>query len=61
MSTEIDYNAVLADLEAKRAALDNAIATVRQLVNLGAELSVGVSRKRGTNLQRRFVSILSFK
>lgn len=43
MSTEIDYNAVLADLEAKRAALDNAIATVRQLVNLGAEPSVGVS------------------
>jgi len=33
----VDYAAFLADLEAKRAALDNAIAAVRQLLNLGTE------------------------
>lgn len=33
----IDYAAVLADLEAKRAALDSAITAVRQLLNLGTE------------------------
>ena len=38
MATEtIDYAAVLSDLEAKRAAIDAAIAGVRQMLNLGAE------------------------
>ena len=42
-SETIDYGAVLADLEAKRTSLDNAIAAVRQLLNLGAEQSAGSS------------------
>jgi len=38
MSSEtIDYAAVLADLEAKRAAIDGTIAGIRQMLNLGAE------------------------
>jgi hypothetical protein len=41
MATEIDYSAVLADLEEKRAAIDSAIAGVRQMLNLGAEQGVG--------------------
>jgi hypothetical protein len=41
MATEIDYSAVLSDLEAKRAAIDSAIAGVRQMLNLGAEQGVG--------------------
>lgn len=43
MATEIDYGAVLADLEAKRAAIDGAIAGVRQMLNLGAEQAVGTA------------------
>lgn len=41
MANEIDYSAVLSDLEAKRAAIDSAIAGVRQMLNLGAEQGVG--------------------
>jgi hypothetical protein len=42
MATEsIDYAAVLADLEAKKAALESTIAGIRQMLNLGAELSGG--------------------
>lgn len=37
MPNEINYTAVLADLEAKRADIDKAIAGVRQLLNLGSE------------------------
>jgi hypothetical protein len=37
MGTEIDYGAVLVDLEAKRLAIEAAIAGVRQMLNLGAE------------------------
>lgn len=38
MTTEvIDYELVLADLEAKRAALDSAIAGIRQMLSLGAQ------------------------
>lgn len=40
---EIDYGAVLADLEAKRSAIDNAIAGVRQMLNLGAEQGVATA------------------
>ena len=36
MSGPIDYNAVLADLEAKRAQIDAAIAVIRSLVGSGA-------------------------
>jgi DNA-directed RNA polymerase delta subunit len=35
MANEIDYAAVLADMEAKRAALDSAIAGIRQWLSLG--------------------------
>ncbi|MFZ1889767.1 MAG: helix-turn-helix domain-containing protein [Candidatus Binataceae bacterium] len=35
MANEIDYTAVLADMEAKRAALDSAIAGIRQWLSLG--------------------------
>lgn len=42
-NSEIDYNAVLADLEAKRTAIDSAIAGVRQMLNLGAEQGVAAS------------------
>ena len=37
MGNEIDYNAVVADLEAKRSAIDTAIAAMRQMMNLGAD------------------------
>jgi hypothetical protein len=37
MASDIDYSAVLADLEAKRAVLDNSIAGIRQMLNLGVE------------------------
>lgn len=37
MGNEIDYNAVLVDLEAKRSAIDTAIAAMRQMMNLGAD------------------------
>jgi hypothetical protein len=40
-SETIDYVAVLADLEAKRAAIDSTINGLRQMLNLGAEQSVG--------------------
>lgn len=44
--SEIDYAAVLADLEAKRSAIDSAIAGVRQMLNLGAEQGVTVSSEK---------------
>src|SRR5687768_14116537 len=37
----IDYEAVLADLEAKRSALESAIAGIRQVLNLGAHSATG--------------------
>ena len=37
----IDYEAVLADLEAKKAALDSAIAGIRQMLSLGAQSGAG--------------------
>jgi hypothetical protein len=40
-SEMIDYNAVLADLEAKKTAIDAAISGVRQMLNLGAEQGIG--------------------
>lgn len=40
-SETIDYNTVLADLEAKKAAIDKAIVGVREMLNLGAEQAVG--------------------
>ena len=45
MANEIDYNAVLADMEAKRAALDSAIIGIRQWLSLGgsSEDSQGAS------------------
>lgn len=43
---EIDYGAVLADLEAKRSAIDSAIAGVRQMLNLGAEQGVTLSNEK---------------
>lgn len=43
MASEIDYAAVLADLEAKRAALDHTIAGIRQMLNLGAEQNPSAS------------------
>ena len=46
MATEIDYSAVLADLEAKRSAIDSAIAGVRQMLNLGAEQGVALSNEK---------------
>ena len=36
MTAPIDYNAVLADLEAKRAQIDSAIAVIRALIGAGA-------------------------
>lgn len=42
-SEGINYSAVLADLEAKRAAIDSAIGAIRQVLNLGAEESVAPS------------------
>jgi len=51
MANEIDYSAVLSDLEAKRAAIDSAIAGVRQMLNLGAEQGVGGSASR--TIERR--------
>lgn len=50
MGTEIDYAAVLADLEAKRAAIDNMISGIRKMLNLGAEQGVGGS---ATSNERR--------
>ncbi len=47
MATEIDYAVVLADLEAKRGAIDSAIAGVRQVLNLGAEQGVAPSSPLG--------------
>jgi hypothetical protein len=44
MGTEIDYGAVLADLEAKRSVIDAAIMGVRQMLNLGSEQSAAPSR-----------------
>jgi hypothetical protein len=42
MATEvIDYRAVLADLEAKRTAIDSTINGLRQMLNLGAEQTMG--------------------
>jgi hypothetical protein len=35
----INYEAVLADLEAKRTAIDGAIAALRQVLSLGTEVS----------------------
>lgn len=59
MGTEIDYGAVLADLEAKRAAIDAAIGGVRQVLNLGAEQTVGTqvsNERRDTSGAVRFDS-----
>jgi len=44
MANEIDYAAVLADMEAKRAALDSAIAGIRQWLSLGG----GSEESQGT-------------
>jgi hypothetical protein len=56
----IDYAAVLADLEAKRAAIDASIAGIRQMLNLEAEqgTSVGVAtgERRDHALELRFDS-----
>jgi hypothetical protein len=58
----IDYNAVLTDLEAKRAAIDTAIAAMRQMLNLGADQqstspnSVQPSERRDQLTEIRFDS-----
>jgi hypothetical protein len=54
----VDYAAVLADLEAKRAALDSAIAAVRQLLNLGTEQ--GSSGSPGQQKREQVVRFDSF-
>jgi len=46
MPNEIDYVAVLADLEAKRADIDKAIAGVRQLLSLGSEQGTSINTER---------------
>ena len=52
MPNEIDYAAVLADLEAKRSDIDNAIAGVRQLLNLGTDPNVSPTmRERADQLR----------
>jgi hypothetical protein len=55
MATEIDYAAVLADLEAKRAAIDAAITGVRQMMNLSTEQVVapvnGSERRESTEVR----------
>jgi hypothetical protein len=42
-SEGIDYTVVLANLEAKRTAIDSAIGAVRQILNLGAEQGVAAA------------------
>ncbi len=42
---EINYEAVLADLEAKKAAIDEAIAGIRRMMGQGQAVSTGVSGK----------------
>lgn len=61
MSSEtIDYMAVLADLETKRAALDSAILAVRQLLNLGAEQGGGpVPQQPSEQKERAFGELRS--
>jgi hypothetical protein len=57
MGMEIDYGAVLADLEAKRAAIDATITGIRQMLNLGAEQTVGgptSNERRDTSSAIRF-------
>ncbi len=51
MAEAIDYAAVLADLEAKRAAIDNMIANVRQMLNLGAEQGAALSGAKKTTAE----------
>ncbi len=51
-SETIDYTAVLADLEAKKAGLEAAITAVRQLLNLGAEDSSNAPGASTTNAPR---------
>jgi hypothetical protein len=46
-SEGMDYAAFLADLEAKKVAIDNAINAVRQLLNLGAQEGVGAPTPAG--------------
>jgi hypothetical protein len=57
MATEIDYGAVLTDLEAKRTAIESAIAGVRQMLNLGAEQAVGT---QASNERRDTSSVVRF-
>jgi hypothetical protein len=46
-SEVIDYEAVLADLEAKKTSIEAAIAGIRQMLNLGAQLGVGSAGTKG--------------
>ena len=52
-SETIDYAAVLADLEAKKAALESTIAGLRQMLNLGAEQSASGSGAEQTPTEVR--------
>jgi len=45
----IDYAVVLADLEAKRAVLDGLIENLRNVLNLGAQVTVGGGVNAGSN------------
>jgi hypothetical protein len=61
MGTEgIDYNAVLLDLETKKAAIDATIVGVRQMLNLGADQTVGgavpTSERKEQSAEVRFDS-----
>jgi hypothetical protein len=52
MSAEgLDYKVILADLEAKRAALDQAIAAIKVLVGEGGQLGVGVPNGIGAGIE----------
>src|SRR6266851_5614449 len=44
----IDYEAVLGDLEAKKSAIESAIAGIRQMLALGAQTASMASNGRGT-------------
>ena len=55
----IDYGAVLVDLEGKKAAIEAAIAGVRQMLNLGAEQGVGGAAS-GTSERREQPTAVRF-
>jgi DNA-binding XRE family transcriptional regulator len=57
MSETIDYNVVLADLEAKRAAIDTAIAAMRQMLNIGADQPSNVAAAQSSERRDQLTEI----